>query len=115
MTLYTYKELNDKLANTMISLVNVKFTIDENRSYSDDRNFHAVLVHKIINREFMIHTLEDDDKYTYTMVYKNRDCLGSPIKMNFKYYKSHDDIYAESQEEADEEHKKWLALNLGLV
>lgn len=115
MTLHTLKELHSKTADYISDVVNHGFKIDPNKSVSDDSHiFKAILYNKITKQTIEICTKEDNDSFTRSF---NIYCSlggGFSQRFNTSYYKVHDDIYADSEDEAKEEHKKWLAFNLGL-
>lgn len=115
MALHTLKELHNKTADYISDVVNHGFRIDPDKSVSDDPHiFNATLYNKITKQTVEICTKENNDSFTRSF---NIYCSlggGSAQRFNVPYYKVHDDIYADTEDEAKEEHKKWLAFNLGL-
>ena len=114
MALHTLDELHSKTADYISDVINHGFKIDSNKSVSDNPHiFNVTLYNKITKQTVEISTKEDNDSFTRSY---NIYCSlgGSAQRFNVPYYKVHDDIYADSKEEADREHKKWLAFNLGL-
>lgn len=115
MALHTLEELHSKTADHISDVANQGFKIDPNKSVSDDPHiFKATLYNKITKQTVEICTKEDSDSFTRSF---NIYCsLGGGFgqRFNASYYKVHDNIYADSEEESDREHKKWLAFNLGL-
>ena len=115
MALHTLEELHNKTADYISDVVNHGFRIDPDKSVSDDPHiFNATLYNKITKQSVEICTKEDNDSFTRSF---NIYCsLGGGFgqRFNTSYYKVHDNIYADSEDEAKEEHKKWLAFNLGL-
>lgn len=115
MALHTLEELHNKTADYISDVVNHGFRIDPDKSVSDDPHiFNVTLYNKDIKQSVEICTKEDNDSFTRSF---NIYCsLGGGFgqRFNTSYYKVHDNIYADSEDEAKEEHKKWLAFNLGL-
>ena len=119
MALYTLEELHNKTADQIQALIQEGYKIDPERSYCDKDNvFKAYLVKD--DFEVFICTTENNDNYNDSVF--NKDVI--IINKNFPnlrqtdrwdYYKVHDNIYSDSEEEAKEEHKKWLASNLGIL
>lgn len=113
MALHTLEELHSKTADYINDVANQGFKIDPNKSVSDDSHtFKATLYNKITKQTIEICTKEDVDSFTRSF---NIYCSlggGFSQRFNTSYYKVHDDIYADSEDEAKEEHKKWLAFNL---
>lgn len=114
MALHTLNKLSYKLANLISSLVNDGYKIDPYRSCSNDVFFRATLT----NGRFTVRIIDDIDvsNNTLTRVIKiqSSDSRFNIDDKVLHYYRVHDNIYADSKEEADREHKKWLAVNLGL-
>lgn len=114
MALHILKELHNKTADYISDVINHGFKINPDKSVSDNLHiFNVTLYNKITKQTVEICTKEDNDSFTMSF---NIYCSlgGSAQRFNVPYYKVHDDIYADSKEEADREHKKWLAFNLGL-
>jgi hypothetical protein len=115
MALHTLEELHNKTADYISDVVNHGFRIDPDKSVSDDPHiFNVTLYNKITKQSVEICTKEDNDSFTRSF---NIYCsLGGGFGQRFStsYYKVHDNIYADTEDEAKEEHKKWLATNLGL-
>lgn len=115
MALHTLEELHNKTADYISDVVNNGFRIDPDKSVSDDPHiFNVTLYNKVTKQSVEICTKEDNDSFTRSF---NIYCsLGGGFGQRFSdsYYKVHDNIYADTEDEAKEEHKKWLAFNLGL-
>lgn len=115
MTLHALEELHSKTAEYISDVVNHGFKIDPSKSVSDDPHIFKVTLYNKVNKQTVeICTKEDNDSFTrsFNLYFSLGDGLGH--RFNVAYYKVHDNIYADSEEEADREHKKWLAFNLGL-
>lgn len=112
MALHTLEGLNGKTADYIRYLTNQGFKIDPCKSVSDDPHiFNVALFNKDTNRTVEICTKEDSNSFTRSF---NMYCsLGGGFGQRFSvpYYKVHDNIYADSKEEADREYKKWLVCN----
>ena len=113
MALHTLEELHDKTADQIRALIEEGYRIDPNRTITDPNVFYAKLV-KVTDTglrfEVTFSTVEGAGTFTKNAVFNSTFIH----KEDWKYYKVHDNIYADSKEEADREHKKWLAFNLGL-
>lgn len=113
--LYSLKELHDKTADYISAVINQGFRIDPDKSVSDDpHTFNVTLYKKNTEQTVEISSKENYNSFTRSF---NIFCSiggGFGQRFNATYYKVHDDIYADSEDEAKEEHKKWLAVNLGL-
>ncbi len=113
MALHTLEELHSKTADQIRALIEEGYRIDPNRTITDPNVFYAKLV-KITDTglrfEVTFSTVEGASIFTKSVVFNSTFIH----KEDWKYYKVHDNIYADSKEEADREHKKWLAFNLGL-
>lgn len=113
MALHTLEELHSKTADQIRALIEEGYRIDPNRTVTDPKVFYAKLV-KVTDTglrfEVTFSTVEGADTFTKSAVFNSTFIH----KEDWKYYKVHDNIYADSKEEADREHKKWLAFNLGL-
>lgn len=115
MALHTLEELHSKTADYISDVVNHGYKIDPNKSASDDPHiFKATLYNKVTKQSVEICTKEDNDSFTRSFNIYSSLGGGFSQRFNTSYYKAHDNIYADSEEEADREHKKWLAFNLGL-
>ena len=115
MALHTLEEEHSRTADYISDAINQGFKIDPDKSVSYDPHiFNVTLYKKDTNRVVEICTKEDNDSFTRSF---NIYCSlggGFSQRFNTSYYKAHDNIYADSEDEAKEEHKKWLAINLGL-
>jgi len=115
MALHTLKELHDKTAEHIIALINKGFKIDPSRSTSDDpKRFNVVLTKDVFTVE--IHTAENDLDNIFTRLFIISNSIDSRFNNKFcaPYYKAHDDIYADTEDEAKDERNKWLAKGLGV-
>jgi len=117
MALHTLEELHSKTADQIRALIEEGYRIDPTQSVSNNSNiFYAKLV-KVTDGDLQfkvtLFTVEGTNTFTKTALFNNNSDVFSH-KDYWKYYKVHDDIYADTIEEADREHKKWLAFNLGL-
>ena len=115
MALYTLEELHSKTADYISDVVNHGFRIDPDKSVSDDpHTFKATLYNKDIKQSVEICTKEDNDSFTRSF---NIYCsLGGGFgqRFNTSYYKVHDNIYADSKEEAIDARNKFYASALGV-
>lgn len=113
MALHILNELHSKTADQIRALIEEGYRIDPNRTITDPNVFYAKLV-KVTDTDLRFDvtftTVEGANTFTKSAVFNSTFIH----KENWKYYKVHDDIYADSEDEAKEEHKKWLAFNLGL-
>lgn len=116
MALHTLKELHDKTADQIRVLIEEGYRIDPNRSITYPNIFYVKL-EKVTDTglrfEVTLTTVEGANTFTKSALFNSTYRLFNH-RENWKYYKVHDNIYADSEEEADREHKKWLAFNLGL-
>ena len=115
MALHTLEELHTETADCINSVINKEFKIIPDKSVSYDPHiFNVILYNKHTNQIVEICTKENTDSFTRSIdVYCNLGG-GSSQMYNISYYKSHDDIYADTEDEAKEERKKWLDTNLKL-
>lgn len=115
MALHTLKELHNKTADYISDIIKQGFKINPDKSVSDDPHiFNVTLYNKDIKQTVEICTKEDNDSFTRSF---NIPCsLGGGFgqRFNATYYKVHDNIYADTEDEAKKEYKKWFATNLGL-
>ena len=115
MALHSLEELHNETADCITSVINKEFKIIPDKSVSHDPHiFNVTLYNKHTNQIVEICTKENTDSFTRSIdVYCNLGG-GSSQTYNISYYKSHDNIYADTEDEAKEEHKKWLDTNLML-
>jgi len=115
MSLHTLNELHSKTADYISDVIKQGFKINPDKSVSDNPHiFNVSLYNKDTKQTIEICTKDDDDSFISSF---NVYCSiggGSAQRINIPYYKVYDDIYADSEDEAKEEHKKWLAFNFGL-
>ena len=109
MALHTLEELHNETADCINSVINKEFKIMPDKSVSYDPHiFNVTLYNKHTNQIVEICTKENTDSFTRSIdVYCNLGG-GSRQTYNISYYKSHDEIYADTEDEAKEERKKWL-------
>lgn len=109
MALHTLEELHNKTANCINSVINKEFKIIPDKSVSYDPHiFNVTLYNKHTNQIVEICTKENIDSFTRSIdVYCNLGG-GSNQTYNISYYKSHDNIYTDTEDEAKEERNKWL-------
>ena len=109
MSLHTLEELHTETADCINSVINKEFKIMPDKSVSyDPHMFNVTLYNKYTNQTVEIRTKENTDSFTRSIdVYCNLGG-GSSQRFNYSYYKAHDNVYADSEDEAQEEHKKWL-------
>lgn len=116
MALHTLEELHSKTADQIRALIEEGYRIDPNRTITDPNIFYVKLV-KVTDTnlrfEVTLSTIEGANTFTKRALFDSNSGVFSH-KEDWKYYKVHDNIYADSEDEAKEEHKKWLAFNLGL-
>lgn len=109
MALHTLEELHNETADCINSVINKEFKIIPDKSVSYDPHiFNVTLCNKHTNQIVEIRTKENIDSFTRSIdVYCNLGG-GSSQTYNISYYKSHDNIYTDTEDEAKEEHNKWL-------
>lgn len=109
MALHTLEELHNETADCINSVINKEFKIIPDKSVSHDPHiFNVTLYNKHTNQIVEICTKENTDSFTRSIdVYCNLGG-GSSQTYNISYYKSHDNIYTDTEDEAREERKKWL-------
>ena len=109
MALHTLEELHTETADCINSVINKEFKIMPDKSVSYDPHiFNATLYNKHTNQIVEICTKENTDSFTRSIdVYCNLGG-GSSQMYNVSYYKVHDNIYADTEDEAKEEREKWL-------
>ena len=109
MALHTLEELHNETADCINSVINKEFKIIPDKSVSYDPHiFNVTLYNKHTNQIVEICTKENTDSFTRSIdVYCNLGG-GSSQMYNVSYYKVYDNIYADTEDEAKEERKKWL-------
>ena len=109
MALHTLEELHNETADCINSVINKEFKIIPDKSVSYDPHiFNVTLYNKHTNQIVEICTKENADSFTRSIdVYCNLGG-GSRQTYNISYYKAHDNIYADTEDEAKEECEKWL-------
>ena len=117
MALHTLEELHSKTADQIRALIEEGYRIDPTQSASDNLNiFYAKLV-KVTDTglrfDVTISTVEGANTFTKSTLFNSNSEVFNH-RDYWRYYKVHDNTYADTIEEADREHKKWLAFNLGL-
>ena len=119
MALHSIKELHDITADQIRELIKYGCKIDSNVPIHKQNVFYAKLVKEDsrvtgLKLEFVIATSEDSDKFTKLFIV-NSNMLDDVIHRKcWHYFKVHDDIYADTEDEAKEERKKWFNNNLVL-
>ena len=119
MALHSLKELHDITADQIRELIKSCCKIDSNVHIHKQNVFYAKLVKEDsrvtgLKLEFVIATSESDDKFTKLFIV-NSNALDDAIHRKcWHYFKVHDDIYADTKDEAKEEREKWLDTNLRL-
>ena len=109
MALHTLEELHNETADCINSVINKEFKIIPDKSVSYDPHiFNVTLYNKHTHQTVEICTKENTDYFTRSIdVYCNLGG-GSSQMYNVSYYKVHDNIYADTEDEAKEEREKWL-------
>ena len=109
MALRTLEELHNETADCINSVINKEFKIIPDKSVSYNPHiFNVTLYNKHTNQIVEIYTKENTDSFTRSIdVYCNLGG-GSSQMYNVSYYKVHDNIYADTEDEAKEEREKWL-------
>lgn len=106
MALHTLVELNNEVADSIRVLIDMGYKIDPTKSKSDNfRVFNAVLNRD--NYTMEIHTSEEFDSFTKLYIYKFNS--STIERESFTYHLSHDNVFADSIDEAVTEYRKWLA------
>ena len=111
MALHTLEELHNETADCINSVINKEFKIIPDKSVSYDPHiFNVTLYNKHTNQIVEICTKENTDSFTRSIdVYCNLGG-GSSQTYNVSYYKSHDNIYADTKDEAKEERNRFLEM-----
>ena len=109
MALHTLEELHNETSDCINSVINKEFKIIPDKSVSYDPHiFNVTLYNKHTNQIVEICTKENTESFTRSIdVYCNLGG-GSRQTYNISYYKVHDNIYADTEDEAKEEREKWL-------
>ena len=109
MALHTLEELHNETADCINSVINKEFKIMPDKSVSYDPHiFNVTLYNKHTNQIVEICTKENTDSFTRSIdVYCNLGGRSSQM-YNVSYYKVHDNIYADTEDEVKEEREKWL-------
>lgn len=119
MALHSIKELHDITADQIRELIKAGCKIDPNVPIHKQNVFYAKLVKEDsrvpgLKHEFIITTSESSDMFTKLFIV-NSNVLDDTIHRKcWHYFKVHDDIYADTEDEAKEERKKLFNANLGL-
>ena len=119
MALHSIKELHDVTADQIRELIKSGCKIDSNLPIHKPNVFYAKLVKdesKLhgLNLEFVIATSESNDKFTKLFIVKSNASDDTIHRKCWHYFKAHGDIYADTEDEAKEEHDKLFGINLGL-
>ena len=114
MALHSLKELETKLADQILALVTHGYKIDGNRSGHNDSIFSVYLVNDGFDLTVELHTSIKNDRFTklykiYSNKLKSYNCNEC-----FIYYKSHGDVYADTEDEANDELRNYYRLTLGV-
>lgn len=118
MALHSIKELHDITADQIRELIKSGCKIDPNVPIHKQNVFYAKLVKEDsrvpgLKHEFIIITSESSDMFTKLFIV-NSNVLDDTIHRKcWHYFKVNDDIYADTEDEAKEEHKKLLDINIG--
>ena len=109
MALHTLEELHNETADCINSVINKEFKIMPDKSVSYDPHiFNVTLYNKHTNQSVEICTKENTDSFTRSIdVYCNLGGRSSQM-YNVSYYKVHDNIYADTEDEVKAEREKWL-------
>ena len=111
MAIHLLEELHNETADCINSLINKEFKIIPDESVSQYPDiFKVALYNKYTNQTVEICTKEGIGYFIRSIdVYCN---LGGGSSQTYKvfYYKAHDNIYADSEDEAKEEHDKFLSM-----
>ena len=119
MALHSLKELHDVTADQIRELIKSGCRIDSNAPIHESNIFYAKLVKEDsripgLKLEFVIITSESSDKFTKLFIVNSNE-LDEPMHRKcWNYFKVHGDVYADTEDEAKEERKKWFNTNLGL-
>lgn len=114
MALHTLKELHNRTADQIRALVQEGYRITPDKfigPYSENI-FKAYLVKDDFTVE--LYSREKDDTFIKCYIIKNSKYRSYDHDECFFYYKVHDDIYADTRLEADNERVKWYAHCLGV-
>lgn len=115
MALHSIKELHDITADQIRELIKSGCKIDSNVPIHKQNVFYAKLVKEDsrvtgLKLEFVIATSESDDKFTKLFLVNNNASCDTIHRKCWTYFKAHDDIYADTEDEAKEEHDKFLSI-----
>ena len=119
MALHSIKELHDITADQIRELIKSGCKIDSNVPIHKQNVFYAKLVKEDsrvtgLELEFVIATSESNDKFTKLFIVKSNASDDTIHRKCWNYFKVHDDIYADTEDEAKEERDKSFGINLGL-
>ena len=117
MALHSIKELHDITADQIRELIKYGCKIDSNLPIHKPNVFYAKLVKEDsrvtgLKLEFVIATSESDDKFTKLFIVNSNELDDTIHRKCWHYFKVHDDIYADTEDEAKEERKKLFELNV---
>lgn len=119
MALHSLKELHDVTADQIRELIKSGCRINSNVPNHEQNVFYAKLVKEEsrvpgLKLEFEIITSESSDRLTKLFIVNSNELDESMYRKCWHYFKVNDDIYADTEDEAKEERKKWLDTNLML-
>lgn len=114
MALHTLSELHNRTADQIRALIQegYKITPDKFVGPYSENIFKVYLVKDDVTVELYSH--ERDDTFIKCYIIKNGKYRLYDHDEHFFYYKVHDDIYADTKLEADNERVKWYAHCLGV-
>lgn len=119
MALHSLKELHDVTADQIRELIKSGCRINSNVPNHEQNVFYAKLVKEEsrvpgLKLEFEIITSESSDRLTKLFIVNSNELDEPMYRKCWHYFKVNDDIYADTEDEAKEERKKWLDTNLML-
>jgi len=114
MALHSLKELETKLADQILALVTHGYKIDGNRSGHNDSIFSVYLVNDSFGLTVELHTSVKNDRFTKLYKIYSNKLNAYNCNECFVYYKSHGDVYADTEDEANEELRNYYRLTLGV-
>lgn len=114
MALHTLNELHSRMADQIRALIQegYKITPDKFIGPYTENIFKAYLIKDDVTVE--LYSREKDDTFIKCYIIKSGKYRSFDHDECFFYYKVHDDIYADTKLEADNERVKWYAHCLGI-
>lgn len=105
MSLYTLKELNNKPADTIRALIQEGYRITPIEQPNSKTEFVALLT----GNSYTIKVITRCSYKYFVIIYlaKHNENCRFDVEKSYVYYKSHDDLYSDSEKEAEDERLKY--------